>query len=118
MKSMFEIMSQSGKMFANFFLEKNQDIVEVECKDIFLRFCSDNIATFAFGIKTDSLKEPNNEFFLMGKETTDLSPIWRHLRFKFMLLAPEAAAVSHSADVTYGTALFAISFLVPKNPHI
>jgi cytochrome P450 family 9 len=38
---------------------------------MFFRFATDIIATCAFGIKTDSLKDKTNEFFTHGKRMTN-----------------------------------------------
>lgn len=37
-------------------------------KDLFTRYANDVIASAAFGLKVDSLREPNNEFYVMTKE--------------------------------------------------
>ncbi|GLH10330.1 Cytochrome p450 9e2, partial [Gryllus bimaculatus] len=39
-------------------------------KQFFARFANDVIATSAFGIQVDSLAEPKNEFYLMGRDLT------------------------------------------------
>ncbi|XP_044272667.1 cytochrome P450 9e2-like [Tribolium madens] len=65
MKNMYQLMTECAKNFVGHF--KGKEKVAVEVKDIFTRFTTDVIASTAFGIKTDSLNEPNNRFFLMAK---------------------------------------------------
>nr|UUB32703.1 cytochrome P450 CYP9Z52 [Dendroctonus valens] len=89
MKNMFHLMNGAAENFVNFFLSKNEKLIEVEMKDTFTRFTNDVIATTAFGIEVDSLKCPNNAFFLMGKRTTDSSSLLRRLRFFAFLMMPK-----------------------------
>ncbi|XP_044252692.1 cytochrome P450 9e2-like [Tribolium madens] len=56
--------------------------VEVEVKEIFSKYANDVIASVAFGVEIDSLKEPNNEFYA---NTSPLSPNF----FKKLLIGKE-----------------------------
>ncbi|KAH0999930.1 hypothetical protein HUJ04_008166 [Dendroctonus ponderosae] len=89
MKNMFHLMNGAAENFVNFFLSKNEELIEVEMKNTFTRFTNDIIATTAFGIEVDSLKYPNNDFYLMGKRTTDFSSLSRRLRFFAFLMVPK-----------------------------
>jgi len=40
-------------------------------KDAFSKYTNDVIATCAFGIKVDSMKDPTNKFYVYGKEVTN-----------------------------------------------
>ena len=40
----------------------------LELKDLYTRYASDAIATTAFGIDVDSLKQPTNEFYMMSRK--------------------------------------------------
>lgn len=42
-------------------------------KDSFTRYTNDVIATTAFGLQVNSLKDRNNQFYQMGKTATDFS---------------------------------------------
>jgi len=46
-------------------------MINVEMKNLFTRFTNDLIATTVFGTKTDSLKNPRNEFYIMGQKLTN-----------------------------------------------
>ncbi|KAJ8916089.1 hypothetical protein NQ315_004455 [Exocentrus adspersus] len=81
MRFMFGLMQESAETFVKHFLDKNEDVVTVELKDIFSRFTNDVIATTAFGIQVDSLGQPNNNFYLMGKEATDFNGFWKSMKF-------------------------------------
>ncbi|KAF5295374.1 hypothetical protein FQR65_LT01566 [Abscondita terminalis] len=71
MKIMFDLMKACSGQFIEFL--KNQDkTYGFEAKDLFTKFANDVIGTCAFGITSDSLKNPNNEFFQMGREATDI----------------------------------------------
>ncbi|KAK9887719.1 hypothetical protein WA026_000038 [Henosepilachna vigintioctopunctata] len=75
MKAMFVLISEAAKKFAEHFQDLNEEIVEVEMKEAYSKFTNDVIATCAFGISCDSLKDPSNEFFSMGKLVTATSPL-------------------------------------------
>ncbi|CAG9827135.1 unnamed protein product [Diabrotica balteata] len=81
MKSMFLLMSECGENLVKFFMENNKNTIEIEMKDTFTRFTNDVIATTAFGLQVDSLRNPENEFYLMGKEATDFSGFWKGVKF-------------------------------------
>ncbi|KAF5285375.1 hypothetical protein FQR65_LT13265 [Abscondita terminalis] len=89
MKMMFSLMRDCSKQFTNYFLNKG-DLVEVELKDSFGRFANDVIATTAFGVTCDSLSNPKNEFFLLGKEFTNFTGL-KGLVFLFNIFAPTLA---------------------------
>ncbi|KAF5293613.1 hypothetical protein FQA39_LY03098 [Lamprigera yunnana] len=67
MKGIFLLIKECSKQFVDYY-SKYDEMVTIEFKDAFSRFANDVIATSAFGIKCDSLKEPNNVFYLMGTE--------------------------------------------------
>uniref|UniRef100_A0A6P7F9N3 Cytochrome P450 9e2-like isoform X2 n=1 Tax=Diabrotica virgifera virgifera TaxID=50390 RepID=A0A6P7F9N3_DIAVI len=89
MKSMFLLMSQCGENLAKFFMEKDKNTIEIEMKDAFTRFTNDVIATTAFGLEVDSLRKPENEFYLMGKEATDFSGFWKGMKFLGYSIMPK-----------------------------
>ncbi|XP_055589832.1 probable cytochrome P450 9f2 [Uranotaenia lowii] len=70
MRQMFELVSDCAKSAAEHFLNvaRQGDKAEVEMKDVFTRFSNDVIASVAFGISVDSLREPTNDFYVNGKK--------------------------------------------------
>lgn len=81
MRAMHVLMSKCAENFAEKLIEQyvNKDM---EMKDIFTRYANDVIATCAFGIEVDSLKDPNNEFYVHGRNSTKTTPV---MMFKFLL---------------------------------
>lgn len=67
MKLMFTLIDESSLRFVQYFKNQDKAVLEVELKDALSRFTNDVIATTAFGIECDSLKNRSNEFYLMGK---------------------------------------------------
>ncbi|XP_073813629.1 cytochrome P450 6a9-like [Musca autumnalis] len=67
MKLIFPLMEKLGQEVVRVFEENltNTDIIEVA--DIMARFTSDVIGSCAFGIETNSLKNPKSEFRTMGR---------------------------------------------------
>jgi cytochrome P450 family 9 len=60
------------------------NILAVEMKDLFTRYTNDVIATSAFGISCDSLNNPGNEFYAMGRYVTNFNGIRAIILFGYM----------------------------------
>lgn len=86
MKAFFTLMAECSNQFVNY-LKKFDSKVSLELKDAFTRYANDVIATCAFGITSNSLKDRNNEFYLMGKEASNFSGI-QNLKFFGYTLCP------------------------------
>ncbi|KAK5641878.1 hypothetical protein RI129_010425 [Pyrocoelia pectoralis] len=91
MKAMFGMMAECAEKFVNHFKSDNLEIATVEFKDIFTRFANDVIASASFGINCDSIKDRDNEFYLMGKMATNLSGFWKNLSIFIMMMSPKLA---------------------------
>jgi cytochrome P450 family 9 len=61
------------------------NILAVEMKDLFTRYTNDVIATSAFGIGCDSLNDPKNEFYVMGKNITNVGGVRALILFGYMI---------------------------------
>lgn len=79
MRAMYDMMSVCAKNFVGH-VEGGRHSVPM--KDWCTKYASDVIASCAFGINVDSLKDPDNDFFVYGNESTDLNGI---LSLKFFL---------------------------------
>jgi cytochrome P450 family 9 len=44
-------------------------------KNFYTRYTNDVIATTAFGLGVDSLRQPTNEFYMMGQEATSFGAV-------------------------------------------
>jgi cytochrome P450 family 9 len=95
MKYMFELITKNGEQFAQHFLKQNKDLIKIEMKDTFTRFTNDVIASTAFGVECDSLGQPENEFYMMGRVTTDLTGIWTNMKLMGYFLMPRLCKVEH-----------------------
>lgn len=85
MKFMFELISKCSKGFVEYMLDHPELCSSVETKKIFRRYTTDVIASAAFGVTVDSMKDPNNEFYLRGIEATKFSS-GKLAMFKFMFM--------------------------------
>lgn len=88
MKLMFNLISDCAENFVEHFAARGEKVVTVEMKDTFSRYANDVIATCAFGVKCDSLKERENDFFMMGRDATDFSTFYRTFVFFAYTLVP------------------------------
>ena len=82
MKAMYKLISQCAINFTEFLAKDTKSNKIRDIKDVFTRYTNDVIATCAFGIQIDSMKNKENEFYLMGVEAA--SP--EKLTLKFFLL--------------------------------
>ena len=74
------------------FFFNSDDYIDVDCKDMTTRYSNDVIASCAFGLKVDSQKEKNNEFYVMGKTSTSFN--FRQLiMFLLIMNVPKIAKV-------------------------
>lgn len=69
MRSMFSLITETAENFAQFHLQQDEMVV-AEMKRLYLRYVTDTIASCAFGVKCDSLKDTENEFYKMGQAVT------------------------------------------------
>ncbi|KAB0791190.1 hypothetical protein PPYR_02990 [Photinus pyralis] len=91
MKLMFDLISNYAKAFVGYFEEHPDQAHSMEMKDVFTRFTNDIIATSAFGVNCDSIRNPQNEFYLMGKDITNFTGFWANLRMIITFLFPRLA---------------------------
>lgn len=89
MRLMFVLMSDCAEEFVNNLGKevKDKEVLTLEMKDVFSRYTNDVIATCAFGVTCNSLKEKNNEFFLNGKELTEFTP-FKTMKFFGYTISP------------------------------
>ncbi|XP_018365040.1 PREDICTED: cytochrome P450 9e2-like [Trachymyrmex cornetzi] len=83
MKMMFGLICQCAENFSNFVVVQTEEAAKTyNMKDLLSRYTNDTVATCAFGIEVDSFKNPNNEFFLLGRKALNFDS-W--LAFKFLM---------------------------------
>jgi hypothetical protein len=61
------------------------NILAVEMKDLCTRYTTDVIATTAFGIECDSLSNPKNEFYEMGKDVANFGGVRALILFGYAI---------------------------------
>jgi len=73
MKMMFNLMKECSEELRNFLegpASKNEDL---EVKEIMSKFTTDIIGSCVFGLKCNSIKDPNSEFRTMGRKVVEPS---------------------------------------------
>ncbi|XP_049778135.1 probable cytochrome P450 6a13 isoform X1 [Schistocerca cancellata] len=89
LKSMEKIVVQCGNQMTRYLTEHVTDNNnEFEMKDLFGRFTMDVIATCAFGVQCDSLKDPNDEFVKTASEFNDISVLDRVIILAVLFIFP------------------------------
>ncbi|XP_049951755.1 cytochrome P450 9e2-like [Schistocerca serialis cubense] len=81
MRNMFLLIAEIGQQVVEYITKEcakvevssgGNRVLTLEMKDLFTRVTNDVIATTAFGVKVDSLAEPNNTFYTTGRELTTI----------------------------------------------
>ncbi|XP_043480618.1 cytochrome P450 9e2-like [Leptopilina heterotoma] len=80
MKFIFKLIYECSTNFVQYFLDNPEVTNSVNVKDCFSRYTIDVIATSAFGITVNSVKDRDNEFHRHGVEAADFSGIGRGLK--------------------------------------
>ncbi|KAK7788924.1 hypothetical protein R5R35_014076 [Gryllus longicercus] len=87
MKNMFVLMTEIADQLVEFLHHSCRNrketiggIFSLEMKDLWTKFAADVIGTTAYGVKINSLKDPNNEFLACGKAMTNIT-VLRAARF-------------------------------------
>ncbi|XP_014476505.1 PREDICTED: cytochrome P450 9e2-like [Dinoponera quadriceps] len=70
MKFMYSQILECAVNSARFASSSAADQKELDTRDMFSRYTNDVIATCVFGIKTDTIKNPKNEFYVHGRNGT------------------------------------------------
>lgn len=63
-------MSNCGINFSNYLAQLPPEKRMMKMKEIFTRYTNDVIATCAFDVSVDSMRNPKNEFYVYGWEMT------------------------------------------------
>nr|UZE89951.1 cytochrome P450 CYP9GN2 [Chrysoperla zastrowi sillemi] len=96
LRGLVQLISNCGEKTVNHLVEelkeKNTKLLKIDIMDTTTRFTNDVIATSAFGIEVNSIKDPKNDFFMAGREIIRF-PMWR---FFMMFFLP---AVSKILDI-------------------
>ncbi|KYN29648.1 Cytochrome P450 9e2 [Trachymyrmex cornetzi] len=98
-KMMFTLISESAQDFAKFITTLPADKGCINMKDAFSKYTNDVIATCAFGIKINSMKDPTNEFYINGKEISNFRGI-RALKFLLLRTFPKLSQILNLKIIT------------------
>lgn len=94
MRQMFELISECADDVVTHFQKRvaNGEKVHIEMKDFFSRYTNDVIATCAFGVKVNSLDDPDNDFYKSGLKLTNFaSGFINSLKFLLLVFIPRIA---------------------------
>lgn len=79
MRMIYVLMDNCGRDFVDYFHNQQSDTIDVDLKEIFMYYTNDVIASTAFGIECNSLKDKNNDFLIHGRELSDFTGLKRLL---------------------------------------
>ncbi|XP_046745880.1 cytochrome P450 9e2-like [Diprion similis] len=83
MKMMFKTMSECAINLSDYLVNSYSHHEALDMKDAFGRYTLDVIASTAFGLSVNSLKDRENEFYRAGKSVSDFSGV-KMFKFFFM----------------------------------
>ncbi|OAD56183.1 Cytochrome P450 9e2 [Eufriesea mexicana] len=87
MKMMYVLMRDCAKEYGNYLANLKEEESIIELKNAFTRYTNDVIATCAFGVNVNSMKDPKNKFYVLGREATNFGR-WQSLKFFLVRSAP------------------------------
>ncbi|KMQ93458.1 cytochrome p450 9e2 [Lasius niger] len=90
MKAMFKLTSDCASSFTEFLSKLPSDKSVMEMKNCFTKYTNDVIATCAFGVSVDSMRNPTNDFYVNGEAATSFSTL-RTIKFYFIRSMPAIA---------------------------
>ncbi|KAK9885356.1 hypothetical protein WA026_010852 [Henosepilachna vigintioctopunctata] len=96
-RQMFVLMDKCAEYFMSNMTQTCEDLMEMDLKDVFTRYANDIIATTAFGIQIDSMKERDNEFYIRGRQTSDFTGFWKHIRLTLSVFIPPVGKIIKGA---------------------
>lgn len=89
MKGMYDLMIKCGENFASYIANQSDDANKVVAtKDLFTKYTNDVVATCAFGVIVNSLEDPKNEFYILGKKATNMNNLSFFLKFLLARYSP------------------------------
>lgn len=88
MRYMFELVSECSRTFVDYFVKNPEAAKEIELKDAFTRYTNDVIASVAFGITVNSVKDRDNIFFRKGAEATNFAGTLNMIKFTLLRACP------------------------------
>lgn len=90
MRHMFDLVLECADDMAQYLVEEaKQKPVRWEMKELFSRYTADVIASCAFGLKTNSLKNRTNEFYTIGTNSINFASIKSGLRLLLIRTLPK-----------------------------
>lgn len=86
--AMCSVAEELDQLFGSFEMNAKTQQVCIEVNEIFARYSTDIIARTAFGVKANSLKDPNSEFRRHGREMFDFK-WYRAIEFTSIFFLPQ-----------------------------
>lgn len=90
---MIPLLLDVGHQLVDHFLNLNTKVISLEMNDFAKRFMNDIIANIVFGVKYNSMKEPNNEFYKMQNKVKNLWNLHVYMKMFLLYLCPQAGKI-------------------------
>lgn len=126
LRHMFELVVECAFDTTAHFLKlsENEPKISIEVKDVATRYGNDVIATCAFGLKTDSFANPDNELYTNGIKLMEFSSLKRIFNLFMILQFPKIAKALNivfsdktATNIFRNTILDTIKIRQEKNIH-
>uniref|UniRef100_A0A6M2DZN4 Putative cytochrome n=1 Tax=Xenopsylla cheopis TaxID=163159 RepID=A0A6M2DZN4_XENCH len=91
MRLMYEFIIECAQQMTDYLQQKadKEGVLDIEMKDLITKYANDVIATSAFGIKINTLEEPDNIFYKMGQTVSNFSGFWISIKFFAFMTVPK-----------------------------
>lgn len=105
MRAMFQLVVQVSQQLTEYLKEeclKSGNVLEYDIKDVCSKYTNDVIALCAFGMKVDTLKDPENDFYKTGADVMrpGFWAITRILAYRFFPKIAKALKIRLITDAT------------------
>ncbi|CAD1473279.1 unnamed protein product, partial [Heterotrigona itama] len=80
-KTMFKLMSECASRFAEHLSNLSKEQREMDMKVLLTKYTNDVIASCVYNASVDSIKEPNNVFYVYGRICTSMATFKRSMMF-------------------------------------
>ena len=88
MRFMFDLVCKSSQDYVDHLYKHPELCSSIELRDAFTRYTNDVIATSAFGISVNSMRDRDNEFYKAGVDITNFSSVLRITKFVMFRYIP------------------------------
>ncbi|CAK9813265.1 Cytochrome P450 9e2 [Anthophora plagiata] len=106
MRFLYDLIAQCSHDFVSYMHDNPELCSMIDLKDTFTRYANDVIATSAFGISVNSMRNPENEFYKRGVDVSTFTGLLRGMKFILLRLYPRFMRIMGFSFLSRDTSKF------------